>query len=304
MTGFFLLSGYSLRVAYGEKNLIKKSEIKGFYIKRTTAILPLYYTYALLFILFLGKESLLENLLLLPIEGLGIQTTFSSLFGVTHNGGTWFISCLLLGYLIYPFLQTVAKQLSVYQEAFLIVLLIFVNLWAVLVSKVFGTDWLYDNPFYRLLEFSIGLLTADINMRSDGKLVNFLRRLGVLIGASLTMILSITIIQYFCHIRDYMIWNWVVLPCFVVMLFSLGSKRVKCLEQSQLLRYASKLPYAFFLFQPFVWKMGWFIVRQTGYDANWFKISLSFVLCTGISFLMYEIVQKRLAKYLQMRLAC
>lgn len=301
MTGFFLLSGYSLRIAYGEKDLIEKSALKGFYIKRALAILPMYYTYALLYILFLGDESLRENLLLFPIEGLGLQSTFSSLFGITHNGGTWFISCLLLGYLIYPFIQTVAKQLSVKQEAFLIVLLVGVDLWAVLVSKVFGTSWIYDNPFYRILEFSAGLLVADVNKRSDGRIVNILRSWGVLFGVSITMLVSIALIQYFCHIRDYMIWNWVVLPCFVIMLFSMGSKNVKWLEQSRLLRYASSLSYAFFLFQPFVWKAGRFIVRQTGYDHNWFRISFSFVLCTVISMLMYEIVQKRFVGYFKMR---
>lgn len=303
MTGFFLLSGYSLRIAYGEKDLIKKQSLKRFYIKRALAILPLYYIYALLYILFLGKESLSESLILLPIEGLGLQSTFSSLFGISHNGGTWFISCLLLGYLVYPFLQTVAKQLSVKQEAFLIVMLICVDLWAVLVSKVFGTYWIYENPFYRVLEFSIGLLVADVNNRSDGRIVNLLRSWGVLWGVSITMLVSIAIIQYYYHIRDFMIWNWIVLPCFVIILFSMSSKSIKWLEQSKLLRYASSLSYAFFLFQPFVWKAGRFIVRQTGYDYNWFRISLSFVLCTVISMLMYEIIQKRLVGYLKMRIS-
>ena len=125
MTGFFLLSGYALRLAYGEQDLMEKHNIGRFYSKRLLGIIPLYYTKAILFILILGNESLIENLLLFPIEALGLQTTFTSLFNVTHNGGTWFISCILLAYLIYPFLQTICKQLNAKTKVIVLLLLIF-----------------------------------------------------------------------------------------------------------------------------------------------------------------------------------
>lgn len=230
---------------------------------------------------------------------MGLQSTFSSLFGVTHNGGTWFISCLLLGYLIYPFLQTVVKQLPVNVEAFAIILLICIDLWGVLVSNRFHTYWIYDNPFYRILEFSTGLLVADINTKSNARLVNIIRSQGGLFGIGFAMLASIAVLQYIFRFRDFMIWNFIVLPCFVILLFSMGSKRVGFLEKSKLLGYASKISYALFLFQPFVWKAGQLFVRQTGYDHNWVRISLSFILCAGVSALMYEIIQKRLVRYLQ-----
>lgn len=104
MTGFFLLSGYSLQLVYGEQNVIEKHTLLIFYIKRILGVLPLYYFVAILYVLFLGKETLIDNILLFPIEALCLQSTFASLFGVTHNGGTWFISCIMLAYLVYPFL--------------------------------------------------------------------------------------------------------------------------------------------------------------------------------------------------------
>lgn len=240
MTGFFLLSGYSLRLVYGGRKLMEKKELGKFYLKRIVGVVPLYYTLAVLYIIFLGEETLLENLMLLPIEALGLQSTFLSLFGVTHNGGTWFISCLLIGYLIYPFLQTVVMQLSLRQKIALMVLLFGVELWAIVIKNVFSTWWLYDNPFYRIIEFSIGLLVADINMTANGKIMDVLRSWTMLAVSSVTMFVSVSVVNHHFGISDLMLLNWIVLPCFAIMLFALGSKSVKWLEKSWLVNYAAK----------------------------------------------------------------
>ena len=208
MTGFFLLSGYSLRLVYGEKNLMDIKEIGRFYVKRVLGILPLYYTLAIFFILFLGKESWVDNVCLFPIEVLGLQSTFTSLFGITHNGGTWFISCLLLGYLVYPFLQTIVRQLCHKQKIFLALLLIFVDLWATIVRIKFHTAWIYDNPFYRIIEFAIGLIVADINMTTDGNAMEILRSWWVTIGASIAMLVSVSFVNAHWGISDYMLLNF------------------------------------------------------------------------------------------------
>lgn len=301
MTGFFMLSGYVLRFVYGERNLLGKKELKNFYVKRLLGVLPLYYFIAIFYVVFLGKETVAENLMLLPIEALGMQSTFTSLFGVTHNGGTWFISCLLLGYLIYPFLQTVIKQLDTRQKILLIVSLVGIELWAVVIRQVFHTSRLYENPFYRIMELAIGLLVADVNMTSNGKLLNVLRSWGVLAITSCVMIVGVSAVNHFYHIRDYMILNWIVLPCFVVMLFAMGSKSVKWMEKSRLLGYASKISYAFFLSQFFAWPVGRWFVELIGYNQNWVRIVFTFSFCVILSMSMYEIVQKRMLGFVQRR---
>lgn len=112
MTAFFILSGFSLYYGYQEKTFSNISCIWQFYKKRAIGILPVYYVVAILYILFLGEESVIQNIALAPIEMLGIQTVFSSLFEYTHNGGTWFISCILFCYLVFPFIQMCMKQLK------------------------------------------------------------------------------------------------------------------------------------------------------------------------------------------------
>lgn len=299
MTGFFMLSGYALRLVYGEKNLIEKNELSRFYVKRMIGILPLYYTLALLYMVFLGKENWMENLMLLPIEALGLQTTFTSLFGVTHNGGTWFISCLLLGYLIYPFLQTVVSQLSTKQKVLMLFVLMGIELWATIIRIQFHTAWLYENPFYRILEFTMGLIVADVNMTADGGVMRALRSLWVTIGVGVVMLLSVSIINARWGISDYMFLNWIVLPCFILMLFGLGHNRVAWLERSNVLSYASKISYAFFLSQYFAWPIGRWFVECTGYNTNWIRIMITFSTCIVISILMYEIVQCRMVEVIK-----
>lgn len=293
MTGFFALSGYSLRLVYGERNLMEKKEFGRFYLKRMLGVLPLYYVLALIYVLFIGKETIWQNLLLLPIEVFGLQSTFCSLFDVTHNGGTWFISCLLIGYLLYPFLQTVVKQLSTRQKVWLMLILIFVDLWATIMKVEFHTARTYDNPFYRVLEFAIGLIVADINMTEDGKLMCVLRSWGMLVATIFVIVVMVSIVQHVQEIHDYMLLNWIVLPCVVLMLFPLGYLRMPRLERSKMLNYASQISYAFFLAQYFAWICGRWFVETIEYNHNWVRILFTFTLCVAISVVMYEVMQKR-----------
>lgn len=296
MTGFFLLSGYSLRMVYGDKNLIDKHDLGIFYLKRVLGILPLYYFFAILYVLFLGKESLLENILLFPIEAFGLQSTFTSLFGVTHNGGTWFISCIILAYLLYPFLQTICKYLNTRYKVVMLLLLVFLDVWGGVISHKFNTAHIYDNPFYRILEFSCGLLVADINMKSNSKLLHIIRTKWTLVSAILLLIFGVSLMRHYFQFGDYMLYNVIVLPCFAIMLFSFGTIRMPILERSNVIGYLGKISYAFFLTQFFAWKVGRIFIGLIGYDHNWVRILVTFVYCVLASIFVYECVQKPIVK--------
>jgi len=292
MTGFFLLSGYSLRLVYGDQNLMEKHNIGRFYLKRILGIVPLYYFFALLYILLLGKESVTDNILLFPIEALGLQTTFTSLFDVTHNGGTWFISCIILAYLIYPFLQTICQQMGPRSKVFLLVLLISLDIWAAFITHGFHTAGIYENPFYRILEFTCGLLVADINLSYDNKLLRVLRSWGILVVSTIILIAGVSIIQHYRNVQDYMLLNILVLPCFAIMLFPFGTLEMPHLEKSNILGYLGKIAYAFFLVQFFAWEVGKWCVNLIGYNHNWTRILITFTYCVFASIISYELIQK------------
>ena len=114
MTGFFLLSGYAINLSSDSKDMSDIKEIKRFYTKRLISILPLYYTWALIVIVTKivakGIPALWEELILFPVETLGIQSVFSTLFPYSHNGGSWFISCILICYFVFPLIHLLTKQ--------------------------------------------------------------------------------------------------------------------------------------------------------------------------------------------------
>lgn len=299
MTGFFLLSGYSMRIVYGEQNLIDKKNISRFYFRRIISIIPLYYIVALVYIVFMGKESLLENLLLFPIEALCLQSTFSSLFNVTHNGGTWFISCIMLAYLFYPFLQTIFKQISNRSKLLILLVLVFIDIWAAIIRIKFNTAWTYENPFYRGIEFTCGLIIADINISYNGKIMRFLRSWSTLIISIIILIVGISLVQNYMDISDYMLLNIIALPCFIIMLFPLGYLKMPNIENSRIVNYLSKISYAFFLSQYFAWITGKWFVDLIGYNQNWVRILFSLTLCIVISVIMYELIQRPITRLIK-----
>lgn len=162
MTAFFMLSGFSLFISNSNTNIIDLKNMKIFYLKRFIGIIPMYYFIAIIYVIFLRTESLLDNIVVAPIEMLGLQTIFTSLFGVAHNGGTWFISCIIICYLFYPFIQEVMKQLTYKNKIFILLMCVGMLLYSPIITHWFHTANIYSNPFFRGLEFAIGVLLASI----------------------------------------------------------------------------------------------------------------------------------------------
>lgn len=302
MTGFFMLSGYSLRMVYGEQNLLEKQSLMKFYIKRMLGVLPLYYIMALLYVLLFRTETLVDNILLFPIEVLGLQSTFSSLFSVSHNGGTWFVSCLLLGYLVYPFLQTIIKLLNTTQKGILLLLFIFLDIWSCVISHRFNTAWTYDNSFFRILEFTCGLIMADINYSNQNKWLKIIQSKWALLCSVMVLFVGVSVMRHYTMCNDYMAYNIIAIPCFGIMMLSFGRLRMPILERSRIIGYLGTVSYGFFLSQFFAWKVGKWTLYYSGHDINWLRILIPFMFCVIASIAMYELIQKPITKYVNLRI--
>ena len=167
MTGFFLLSGYVINLTYGRKEMSNPKEIKLFYLKRLISIFPLYFAWASILslanVIINGKIAAIEEIVLFPVEFLGIQSVFSNLFPFSHNHGSWFISCILICYFLYPLVQIITKRFTNRNRILLIVVLSAILLWSPVVQQYFHLQSIYSNPFFRALEFSIGILVSELN---------------------------------------------------------------------------------------------------------------------------------------------
>ena len=298
MSGFFMLSGFVLFRTYQECELFKMDSLKNYYMKRLIGIIPLYYLVSIVYVLSLGSESAFQNLVLLPIELLGLQTVFSTLFPVSHNGGTWFISCLLLAYLFFPLMQEVVKQWGTRAKLVAIALSVIILFWSPLVVHYFSTDSIYSNPFFRGLEFFIGVVLASLPVKA--KWVSTWRAFIVetvllIVGVSVAVKLNI-------FVGNYMLYDWIAVPLFGCMALTLAGLRSSRLQNSKTLRYASAASYAFFLAQTFNTDIEKYLFAQWNIQCNVLQIVMSVVLCSVMAVLLHEFVEKPCAKVLKKRL--
>lgn len=307
MTGFFLLSGYVLEFTYGKKNMADIQDVKAFYIKRLISIFPLYYAYAVMHIpniLLNGKTAAIQEVVLFPIEALGLQSSFSGLNAYSHNGGSWFISCILICYMGYPLIHTLAKALTISAKVWLAVILAVVLLWSPIVQHFFQLETIYCNPFLRLSEFTIGLLVSQLNANNvTSKFFVLLRKPIVCVITIILLIVGVSVAYYIGVPHDYMLYSWIALPCFVSLLFSLGSIKFIRFQNSKVIGYLSALSFAIFLSQLIVvWKGLKYIFEYLGIENNLLNILVSALVCFCIANFLHYGVEKPCAKYLKGKL--
>lgn len=157
---FFMLSGYALFVGYYAKELDAKS-ILTFYKRRLVSIYPLYALVMVAFWLIPSYRSPLRSVLIsLPVELSLMQSWFSGMFGFSHNGGTWFLSCLVFCYAVFPGLLAVAKRVSRDSRYILLLLCWLFCALIPLMSIYLEMPNVYSNPLLRMLEFFGGILLA------------------------------------------------------------------------------------------------------------------------------------------------
>ena len=292
MSAFFMLSGYVLFLTYREQPLVQMANLKRFYLKRLVGILPLYYVVALLYVLFFGQEGAVQNLLLLPVEMLGLQSAFPALFQVSHNDGTWFISCLLLAYLAFPLMQEAVKQMSTRAKYVALGICTLALFWAPLVVHAFSTESIYANPFFRGLEFFIGVLLCSlpVKLKLWGTWKTFFVELIVLVG------LVSAGAHFHVAVGNYMLYDVVAVPAFACMVLTLARLNSPRLQGSAVLRYMSAVTYAFFLVQTFNTEMERWIFSTLGIQNNAAMIVISVVLCGLMAVALHHIVEKPCAR--------
>ena len=306
MTAFFMLSGFTLFVNYAGQDIMKIKSLKSFWLKRIIGIIPMYYIVAFLLIVFrmiiypsTAYDRFILNLWLAPIEALGIQSNFSSLFDFSHNGLTWFISCIIMCYLIYPFLQEVIKQLNMRSKIIIIAVSVFILLYSPIIVRKLEISSIYSNPFFRILEFTIGIVLASMKIDLDE--IPFVKKrvfnLGSIVTVAIIMMTGITVaVNANFATEDYMMYSCISLPCFIFILFGLSGIKSKTQEKSKLLSYCSNISYVFFLSQWFSNIICMLIIEKYNINNNLTKVFLGWITCIIIAIVLHEFLEKPITK--------
>lgn len=289
MTAFFMLSGFSLFLNYSDTDLSDFENTKRFWKKRALSILPMYFFVAILFetrLVFLGIETIDRAVLLLPIETLGVQSAFSSLFPYSHNGATWFISCILICYFLYPLLQKTVLNISVKTRIILMCISAFLIMYAPIVTNSLdNVGGIYANPFFRSLEFFIGVILASMKKDRSSDNVGSKSVSGWIsvLMTFIVMFAAITIlVDMNFEVGNFMMYNWVCLPCFTLILYGFSDVSSKWLERSRLMIFLSKQTYHFYLAQLFADKVTNSILNHISVN-NTLRILIAWAVCISIT---------------------
>lgn len=298
MISFFMLSGFILYYNYHEIDLLKLKEMKSFYYKRILSIYPLYIFVSALSLIFIVSLSLKEFLIILPIELLLLQSFFSGFSNVFINGGTWFISCIFFCYLCFPFIKNTVKQIEKVKILYFFVIY-FICSFSTIMVQVLNLNNIYSNPFFRLLEFLLGILIASRFLNS--KKTDTIKLMCLIILEIFILIVGVTALQRY-KIGNYLNYGFFVIPIFSLLIFQMAkinSGVIKNFFGKKIFQYLSKISYAFFLAQFFTWKLTLYIKTE----FEWFNthtnsklIFISFAICLIISILLYEIIEKPFIK--------
>lgn len=311
MTAFFMLSGFALYHTNSAVKLAEPRSMRKFYTKRFISVVPCYWVVAIAYTAYSvvhAGGNLLDSLVLAPIEALGLQSVFCSVFNMSHNGGTWFVSCILLCYAVFPILQLLIKEFAMRYRIILYLVLTAVLLYSPIVVSVLNLDNIYSNPFFRICEFALGAVLCSIwqTIKSLRWYNKYIASYWAVLAETVMLVGGVSVAQLL-HIPsvNYMLYSWIGIPCFTLMLLSLCGLKFAPVNGSRFLRYCVDSSYVFFFAQFFTWPICSAIFKPTGGTAEvstLIKVPVAVVVCCLITVTIHEAIEKPVTKKLKLLL--
>ncbi len=305
---FFMLSGFALYCRYRDMPLSDRAALAIFYRKRFSSIYPLYLVIVLAFLLVMDPASLTQKVLDLPIQLLLLQSWFSGLFSYSHNGGTWFLSCLAFCYVLFPLLKVPLERAGkrrVWMLLALVYLLCAVSPHLVIACELPN---IYSSPLLRMLQFFAGMLTAALVFRQS----SHAKKITPLLWAGITacsFIALVGVVSWFVGreycLGHYVPYGFVTFPLFILLLMGAVQTELSWSSAPRwcvALKTLSGFAYPIFMAQFFLWspmrklisaRSQWFAVH-----GNWKTFLLVSLFCAAVTLALYlfDTVCQRLLK--------
>lgn len=225
---FFILSGFVLSIAYGEKIDAQAFRFKPYFLKRFAKIYPLHLLTLLVVLLLESRlhrypdaTTIIPNILLLQ------SWIPNERFYFGGNSLSWFLSDMLLFYAMFPLLYRViirsSRQRLLAVSA--IVALLYIGIVSVTPSRLVNAI-LYVSPALRWIDFSIGILVFRLWKAHSSRVVGIPRRLSPSRATCMELLLLFWLVAiYAIYTQTPFRWRctslfWFVIPA-VIYGFSL-----------------------------------------------------------------------------------
>lgn len=302
---FFMISGFVCCYTYQSKEPWEMSSIVDFYVKRFATIYPLYLCILIIYLV-IGTEPVATKMITLPVELTLLQSWFSGTFSYSHNDGTWFISCLVACYAVYPLIQMFIRKLNkAWSMIWLVILYILCASIPMMVWHL-GIPDVYANPILRLMQFTAGaLLTMFIKRNKKSQAVK-----GIVLVSSLLLLVyeitCLTQIGFGIENYVYVVYGYftfiifcLIIVCSVNLELSADIERCPCFNNktismiTNISQYAYSIFMAQFFVRIFTQKIVYTFPDFFGTYANWKKIICATLICAVIAVLFREVIEKK-----------
>lgn len=252
-----------------------------------------------------GNFFTLAGLSVFPFELLGLTSSFDGSFGGGY--GDWFVSCMFFCYFCYPLLTKIIREID-NKKAFVVIYLICMV--APVTASVCDFSWVYPNPFYRMLQFALGMmlakcinekkvsLTCRANQESRVSVPETKHNnqfyIGVAVGGFLILVATVSFFQYIGW-GSYASYEIVSIPCWAIILYALS--RVECRDGvvTKTITYLASISYAFYLSQCYCYILGMKFCQDIAIPKAYHNIVIGCV-CLLICFVSAVILTKIDAK--------
>ena len=223
----------------------------------------------------------------------GSHMFFENMFHFLCNGGTWFITCFILCYFVFPLLLGIFRELTAKTKVRIFCVITLFLVYAPVYTHMMKIPSIYSNPTFRMMEFALGVIIAL--MKKEGvvlKLTERQKKMSIYFGFVLLVLVAnafgIIGIESF---DNYSFYDCIAIPIFSIILFMGGTSSKK------LLVLASARAYDFFLVSFFTFPI---VIKIVGLEGIMqFRIVLSFVINCLLTEIFYQVVDERIIKLLK-----
>lgn len=252
MDAFFILSGFLLYYLYSEKlQKLSGKSLKEFYLKRIKRIYPHYIISTIVICLLTGVIFWA-----IPIEVLCLQGFFPQIFTKMGNDGSWFISCLLFSYLLFPILN---KIIIATKKDYLALFLLYILLvYFVILGIELKIKWvtIYIHPLYRMLEFLVGMYVGKIFIKKqiNTNIASIISVFSIfLLFILIPILFKNNFINHVKFAQNYLDYVVITIPLFSIIIYSLACIKNKYIEffcNLKFTKLCTALTFPFFIWQP------------------------------------------------------
>lgn len=301
---FFVLSGFSMTLGYGDKVLDLKFNHKSYLMRRCLKVFPLHWITLAMDI----PLVLLGNLSwwLIPIFFLNamlLQTTIPiEEVYFSYNAVSWFLANVFLFSIAFPFLyRRIHKMIENKKLGIIVSLMVFVYvLIVVMLPKSLYHPVLYISPYIRISDYIIGILLASffIKIRDKDKIVGYINRWGqffVLISILILIAESIWIDPTY----------QLIAPCYwpliaiLILISSIAEPNNLHLLKNRFFVWLGEYSFVIFLLHRLVLRYTPMIVP---FPNKTIRILVCFVFTLFLSYIMDKCILKPLTQWLVERL--